>query len=91
MVFPIIVSSHPCGSLGGIHTGVPQKSHEFRTQAKRGTVGGRSAPFDQDIFKGPNVVEGHFAHGMQSRGLAARCNRLAFTFGATALLCAVLA
>lgn len=78
-------------SRRGIRTVVPQKSNETRARAKRGSAGGRPPAFDAESYKGRNVVERHFALAKQWRGLATRYDKLALTYRATAVLCAVLA
>lgn len=74
----------------GIKAVIPQKSNEKNSRKSKGTAGGRPPAFDQGLYKGRNVIERHFNLAKQWRGIATRYEKLAITYRATAVLCAVI-
>ena len=75
----------------GINVVIPQKSNEKASRKNKGAAGGRPPAFDAVLYKGRNVVERHFGLAKQWRGIATRYEKLAITYRATAVLCAVVA
>ncbi len=77
-------------SARGIKAVIPQKSNEKNSRKHKGSAGGRPPAFDAGLYKGRNVVERQFGLAKQWRGIATRYEKLAITYRATAVLCAVL-
>lgn len=75
----------------GIRAVVPQKSNEQTARKRKGSAGGRPSAFDAHTYADRNVVERHFGLARQWRGIATRYDKLAITYRATAVLCAVVA
>ena len=75
----------------GVKAVIPQKSNEKTSRKNKGSTGGRPPTFDAKLYKGRNVVERHFGLAKHWRGIATRYEKLAITYRATAVLCAVVA
>lgn len=73
----------------GITAVIPQKSNEKTARKRRGTHGGRPPGLNEAVYKGRNVVERHFNLAKQWRAIATRYDKLAITYRATAVLCAI--
>lgn len=69
---------------------IPEKKDQVAARARRGSRGGRPPAFDEQAYRGRNVVERHFALAKQWRGLATRYDKLAITYRAAVTLCAIL-
>ena len=70
---------------------VPQKSNEKAARKRKGSAGGRPPGLDEMVYKRRNVVERQFNLAKQWRGIATRYDKLAITYRATVVLCAVIA
>ena len=57
---------------------------------KASKAGGRPPAFDEEAYKGRNVVERAFALAKQWRGLATRYDKLAVVYRGAVVLCAVI-
>ncbi|MBT2565230.1 transposase [Arthrobacter sp. ISL-85] len=55
-------------------------------RGRRGSAGGRPPGFDQEDYKGRNVVERYFNTFKQWRALATRYDKLALTYKGGAVL-----
>lgn len=75
----------------GIRAVIPQKSDEIARRKRKGSHGGRPPAFDAHAYRGRNVVERHFSLAKQWRAIATRYDKLAITYRATAVLCAITA
>ncbi|MFI7495982.1 IS5 family transposase [Kocuria sp. M4R2S49] len=69
---------------------IPEKRDQIATRTRRGRRGGRPPAFDEEAYRGRNVVERYFALTKQWRGLATRYHKLAITYRAAVTLCAIL-
>lgn len=76
--------------LRGIRAVIPEKKDQIATRKKRGSKGGRPPAFDAGAYRNRNVVERSFAYVKQWQGLAARYDKLAITYRATAGISAML-
>lgn len=75
----------------GIRAVIPQKSDELASRGRKGSAGGRPPGLDRAVYQGRNVGERQFSLAKQWRGIATRYEKLAITYRATAVLCAVIA
>ncbi|WP_211209020.1 IS5 family transposase [Corynebacterium doosanense] len=78
-------------SARGIRAVIPQKSDEQAARKRKGSTRGRPPAMDKTTYAGRNVVERHFNLAKQWRGIATCYEKLAITYRATAVLCAVVA
>lgn len=70
----------------GIRAVIPKKSDQIAARKRKGSKGGRPPVFDDNAYKGRNVVERSFALVKQWRGIATRYDKLAITYRAGAVL-----
>jgi transposase len=70
----------------GITAVIPERSDQIRNRQRRGSRGGRPVSYDQDAYKGRNVVERSFNVFKEWRGLATRYDKLALTYRGGAVL-----
>ncbi|QFU96560.1 Putative transposase for insertion sequence element IS402 [Luteimicrobium xylanilyticum] len=75
----------------GVRAVIPQKRDEIAARKRKGSAGGRPPGLDAETYKGRNVVERHFNHIKQWRGIATRYDKLAITYRAAWVLGACLA
>lgn len=75
----------------GITAVIPEPSDQIGHRYRRGSRGGRPPAFDAIDYRQRNVVERHFCHLKQWRGLATRYDKLATTYRAATVLNAVIA
>ena len=61
-------------------TVIPQPSDQIGHRLRRGSAGGRPPAFDEDAYKGRNVIERSFNDHKQWRGLATRYDKLAVVY-----------
>jgi putative transposase len=73
----------------GITAVIPQPSDQIGHRKRRGSAGGRPPAFDQEDYKGRNVVERNFNIFKQWRALATRYDKLALTYRGGAVLRAI--
>lgn len=69
---------------------IPAKRDQIAARKRRGRRGGRPNGFDPTAYRGRNVVERSFARAKQWRGLATRYDKLAITYRAAVMICAIL-
>ena len=69
---------------------IPDKKDQIAARQRRGSRGGRPPAFDEQAYRGRNVVERYFALAKQWRGLATRYDKLAITYRAAVTICAIL-
>ncbi len=75
----------------GITAVIPEPDDQIGHRKRRGSRGGRPVAFDEIDYKGRNVVERHFAHLKQWRGLATRYDKHVVVYRAAVVLHAVIA
>lgn len=75
----------------GICAVIPEQSTHGAHRRRRGSRGGRPVGFDEQKYKGRNVIERSFNNIKNWRGLATRYDKLALTYRAATLLAAVCA
>jgi len=69
---------------------IPDKRDQTAARKRRGSRGGRPPGLDTDAYRGRNVIERFFALAKQWRGIATRFDKLAITYRAGIILCAIL-
>ncbi len=69
---------------------IPDKRDQVAARKRRGSRGGRPPGFDATAYRGRNVIERFFALAKQWRGIATRFDKLALTYRAGVVLCAIL-
>ena len=74
----------------GITAVIPEPADQQGHRKRRGSHGGRPVNYDRDNYRGRNVIERHFCHLKQWRGLATRYDKHATTYRAAIVLNAVL-
>ena len=74
----------------GIVTVIPEKRDSIAARKRKGSKGGRPPAFDEEAYKGRNVVERAFSLAKQWRGLATRYDKLAVVYRGAVVLCAVI-
>lgn len=74
----------------GIKAVIPDKRDQIAARKRRGSRGGRPPALDIDAYRGRNVIERFFALAKQWRGIATRYDKLAITYRAGVILCAIL-
>lgn len=75
----------------GIRSVIPEPADQQGNRKRRGSRGGRPVGYDQDDYRGRNVIERRFCHLKQWRGLATRYDKLALVYRAAVVLKAVIA
>ena len=75
----------------GISAVIPEPDDQKGHRRRRGSRGGRPVSYDPVDYRGRNVVERHFCHLKQWRGLATRYDKHAITYRAAVVLNAVIA
>jgi len=74
----------------GIVTVIPEKRDSIAARKRKGSKGGRPPAFNEEAYKGRNVVERAFSLAKQWRGLATRYDKLAVVYRGAVVLCAVI-
>ena len=74
----------------GIKATIPDRDDQKRHRANRGRAGGRPTAFDQDLYKGRNVVERSFNRLKNWRGIAMRSDKTARNYQAGVTVAAIL-
>lgn len=74
----------------GIKAVIPQRSDQIAGRKRRGRRGGRPPAFDQDAYRGRNVVERPFNTCKQWRGLATRYDKHVTCYRAAHLISAII-
>ncbi len=69
---------------------IPEPADQIGHRQRRGPRGGRPPVFDAADYKHRNVIERHFCHLKQWRGLATRYDKHATTYRAAVVLHAVI-
>lgn len=64
----------------GIKVVIPERNDQLGHRQRRGCAGGRPFAFDQQIYRGRNVVERGFNRFKQWRGLASRFEKTAVNY-----------
>lgn len=64
----------------GMRATIPERSDQVAHRKRRGTRGGRPPAFDEEQYKGRNVVERCFNRLKQFRGIATRFDKLAVRY-----------
>ncbi len=67
----------------------PEKSDQSARRQAKGSAGGRPPGFDEDVYRGRNVVERCFARLKQFRGLATRYAKRAAYYAAEVTIAAI--
>lgn len=67
----------------------PEKTDQIARRQAKGSAGGRPPAFDQDLYRGRNVVERCFARLKQFRGLATRYAKRAAYYAAEVTIAAI--
>jgi putative transposase len=75
----------------GIVAVIPEPSDQAGHRRRRGSCGGRPVGYDNQKYKGRNVIERSFNRLKNWRGIATRYDRLAITFRGAAVLAAICA
>ncbi|MFC5731552.1 transposase [Nocardioides vastitatis] len=70
----------------GIKTVIPQPPDQIAHRRRRGPAGGRRPSFDEDAYKGRNVIERSFNEHKQWRGIATRYDKLAAVYRGAVVL-----
>lgn len=73
----------------GIVSVIPEPSDQIGHRKRRGSRGGRPVSYNQQAYKGRNVVERSFNLLKQWRGLATRYDKLALTYRGGVVLAAI--
>lgn len=67
----------------------PERSDQVARRQAKGSAGGRPPAFDQELYRGRNVVERCFARLKQFRGLATRYAKRAAYYAAEVTIAAI--
>ncbi len=70
---------------------IPEPADQQGHRRRRGARGGRPVGLDAAAYKGRNVIERHYAHLKQWRGLTTRYDKYAIVYRAAVGLNAVIA
>ena len=73
----------------GIVAVIPEKRDSIAARKRKGSKGGRPPAFDEEAYKGRNVVERAFSLAKQWRGLATRYDKLAVVYRGAVVVCAL--
>lgn len=68
---------------------IPEKRDSIAARKRKGSKGGRPPAFDEEAYKGRNVVERAFSLAKQWRGLATRYDKLAVVYRGAVVVCAL--
>lgn len=74
----------------GIAMTSPERSDQIARRHAHGATGGRPCAFDQDAYRGRNVVERYFQRLKQWRGIATRYDKKALNYRGGVLLAGVI-
>jgi len=74
----------------GIRITIPERADQLANRARRGSSGGRPHAFDQQAYKGRNIVERAFNRLKQWRGIAARYDKTAINYRAGIVLASMI-
>ncbi len=74
----------------GIVVTIPERADQLANRTRRGRAGGRPYAFDEDAYKGRNIVERAFNRLKQWRGIATRYDKKAVNYRAGNVLASMI-